>query len=121
MFLRQLRIARRQNNLNQQDIADVLGVSRSTYIAYEKGERNINSEDLVKLSEFYKLPIQLFFEDVIRQYAEDEDYYDNQPDTRFLSQLSKEEHRHIVNLRKISEKDRKAIMAEAASKVESQN
>ena len=117
MFLRQLRIARRQNKLNQQDVADILGVSRSTYIAYEKGERNIDSEGLVKLSQFYKIPIQIFFEDVIRQYAEDEEYFENQPDTRFLSQLSKEEHQHIVNLRTISEKDRVSIMEETAKKV----
>ncbi len=121
MFLRQLRIARKQNKLSQQDVADVLEVSRSTYIAYEKGERTIDAEGLVKLSEYYKLPIERFFEDVIRQYAEDEEYFANQPDTRFLSQLSKEEHQHLVNLRKLSEKDRAAIIKETESKVVSKN
>lgn len=121
MFLRQLRIARKQNKLNQQDIADVIGVSRSTYIAYEQGERTIDAEGLAKLSEFYKIPVQIFFEDVIRQYAEDEDYFENQPDTRFLSQLSKEERQHLVNLRKLKEEERMAIIKETESMVVTKN
>ena len=119
MFLRQLRIARKQNKLSQLEVANILDVSRSTYVAYEKGERNIDSEGLVKLSQFYKIPIQIFFEDVIRQYAEDEEYFENQPDTRFLSQLSKEEHQHIVNLRMIPEENRTSIMEETAKIVKS--
>jgi transcriptional regulator with XRE-family HTH domain len=121
MFLRQLRLARKQNKLSQLDVADILGVSRSTYIAYEKGERTIDAEGLVKLSQYYKLPIERFFEDVIRQYAEDEEYFANQPDTRFLSQLSKEEHQHLVNLRKLSEADRAKIVKETEEKVVSKN
>ena len=49
----------------------------------------------------------------------DEEYFENQPDTRFLSQLSKEEHQHIVNLRMIPEENRTSIMEETAKIVKS--
>ena len=121
MFLRQLRILRRQNKMSQQQVADALEVSRSTYCSYESGRRTPDIEAIVKLSVFYRVPVERFFEDLIKQYAEDEDYYEGQPDTRFLSQITRAEHDQIVNLRLISNDDRVAIMEAAASKVVSKN
>ena len=66
-------------------------------------------------------PMPPLFNELFEKYAEDEDYYEGQPDTRFLSQLTRAEHDHIVNLRLISNDDRVAIMEATASKVVSKN
>ena len=69
MFLRQLRILRRQNKMSQQQVADALEVSRSTYCSYESGRRTPDIEAIVKLSVFYRVPVERFFEDLIKQYV----------------------------------------------------
>lgn len=44
--------ARKARGLTQEDVAKFLGCSRPTYIAIEKGDRPIRSEELVRLSEY---------------------------------------------------------------------
>jgi transcriptional regulator with XRE-family HTH domain len=50
--LKELRI---QNNLKLQDVADYLGVSPSAVSRFETGEREPSFENLIKLSDFYKV------------------------------------------------------------------
>jgi Zn-dependent peptidase ImmA (M78 family)/DNA-binding XRE family transcriptional regulator len=45
--------ARRARGLTQQDAADVLGVSRPTYLAIEKGQRIPAASELIRLAEVY--------------------------------------------------------------------
>lgn len=45
--------ARKARGLSQQEAAEALGVSRPTYIAVEKGERPVSSDELIRLSEIY--------------------------------------------------------------------
>ncbi len=100
MIRRQLKIFRNQNSLSQQQVADVLGVNRSTYCSYETGRRDIDIDTLFKLADFYKMPVDKFFEKRIpSEYIYDDDYFEGQPDTRYLSQLSKEEREIIVKFR----------------------
>lgn len=51
-YLKQLRL---KAGLTQQEVADILGVSKSTISKYEKGLRGINSNHFEKLSELYKV------------------------------------------------------------------
>lgn len=51
-YLKQLRL---KVGLTQQEVADILGVSKSTISKYEKGLRGINSNHFEKLSELYKV------------------------------------------------------------------
>ncbi len=48
--LKELRIEREKT---QQDIADILGITRPAYTAYESGNRQPDYETLNKLAEFY--------------------------------------------------------------------
>lgn len=121
MVSRQLRIARKQNNLTQTDVANILGVDRTTYIAYEKGTRDIGTAKLGLLCKFLKIDSNIFYQDITKQYAEDDDYFENQPDTRFLSQLSKEELKLIINFRKMSKDNREKILGDAAEKADEKN
>ena len=48
---------RKDNNYNQGEIAEMLGVAPSTYSYYENGERNLNTTVLLKLSKIYDVSI----------------------------------------------------------------
>jgi putative transcriptional regulator len=52
---------RSEKGLTQEQVADVLGVSRATYISVTKGKRDLTISELEKLSEHFNVPIvQLF-------------------------------------------------------------
>jgi transcriptional regulator with XRE-family HTH domain len=55
--LKQLRIER---GLNQIDIANMLGVERSTYGKYETGDSSPDYDKLIQLSNFYQVSIDFF-------------------------------------------------------------
>lgn len=109
MVSRQLRLIRKQNKLSQQQLSDVLGISRSTYCSYETGRRTPDISILVQLSDFYGLPLDRFVDEIEKEYLHDEEYYDGQPDTRYLSQLSRGERDLIINLRCLDKKEREII------------
>ena len=51
-YLKELRL---KAGLTQQEVADILGISKSTISKYEKGLRGINSNHFEKLSELYNV------------------------------------------------------------------
>jgi transcriptional regulator with XRE-family HTH domain len=48
--------------LTQEQVADVLGVSRATYISVAKGKRDLTTGELEKLSAFFNVPVAEFFD-----------------------------------------------------------
>lgn len=52
---------RQNKNLTQEDIAEILGISRSTYAGYEQGVREMDYELLIKLADFYKVSLDYIF------------------------------------------------------------
>lgn len=50
-----------KNNLRQEDIAEFLGVARSTYAMYEQGNREMDYAMLIKLADFYKVSLDYLF------------------------------------------------------------
>ncbi len=48
-----LQEARKARSLTQQEVADHLGIARTTLVAIEKGERAVRPEEIVQLSEFF--------------------------------------------------------------------
>jgi transcriptional regulator with XRE-family HTH domain len=113
-----LKDIRTQNNLTQQQIADVLGITRSAYCSYEIGRRSIDVDSLMRLSEFYKLPVQLLIEDVLSDGLDDNDTYENESDIRFLSQLSRDEADIIVKYRMMNKEEKKEIKEIVKNKAE---
>ena len=55
-----LRLARDEDprNLTQQDMADFLGIQRSTYGKYETGDSEPNFDTLCRLSDFFNLSVE---------------------------------------------------------------
>lgn len=54
MYLKRLRDLREDNDLFQQDIANLLKITRQQYSLYETGKRDIPIDLLVILATFYK-------------------------------------------------------------------
>ena len=52
--------ARKARSINQEDAAEVIGVSRPTFIALEKGERVAKPGEIIKLAAMYGKPVNHF-------------------------------------------------------------
>ena len=115
MRLRQLKIIRVQNELTQQQVADVLGVSRSAYCCYETGRRSPDVDTLIKLAKFYDVTIDKFVENCQVKYVYNDEFLEQQPEARYMAQLTKEERDLIINLR-ISDDDVREDIFEYAHK-----
>ncbi len=118
-YYQQLKIIRVQNKLTQQQIADALGITRSAYCGYEIGRRSPDLDTIVKLSEFYNLPLVSFFEKLDSSLVSDSYEFDTDKDSWYLSQLTKEERSLIARVRSMGEKDKQEIFDLAESKIES--
>lgn len=55
-----LKQLRKKKGINQDVIADVLGVSRGAISNYESGKRTPNIKDLTKIAKFYKVGLDYF-------------------------------------------------------------
>ena len=51
-----------EQGLTQEQAADVLNVSRATYINIAKGKRDLTAKELEKLSAFFNVPVAEFFD-----------------------------------------------------------
>lgn len=57
MLSDKLREIRKEHKLTQQNIADVLGIDRTTYTVYELGTTTPSPSTLVKLSQIYNVTV----------------------------------------------------------------
>lgn len=57
MFNERIKYLRNKHNLTQNEIADILNISKSTYIKYERGEREPRYGTLMALSEYYDVTV----------------------------------------------------------------
>ena len=68
-----LRELRNENDWTQQDLANKLDVSKSSYGYYEKGDRNLNASILLKLSKIFGVSIDYLLG--ISDYPETSEHY----------------------------------------------
>lgn len=52
-----LELLRKQRGLNMKETASLLGMPYTTYVSYEKGQREPNSEVLIKIADFYETTV----------------------------------------------------------------
>lgn len=52
-----LKVLRKRKGVSQNEIADILGVTRSAYGMYEQGSRSMNPDVLAKLSDYFDVSI----------------------------------------------------------------
>ena len=53
-----------ENNYTQKELGELIGVSFQTIQKYEKGTNGVSSIRLLQLSNYLKVPINYFFEDI---------------------------------------------------------
>ena len=53
MYFPRLRDLREDMDMNQTQIADILGIKQTVYSRYERGFQTLPTEHLVKLADFY--------------------------------------------------------------------
>lgn len=68
---------RKKKHLKQDEIANILGVVRSTYGNYEQGTREMDLSAIIKLADFYKVSLDYLlgrtdFPFHVESYSEDE-------------------------------------------------
>ncbi len=57
MRYERLKELRKEANLTQKAVGEILGVSQRTYSNYEVGDRDMSPEILVKLADFYGVTV----------------------------------------------------------------
>lgn len=50
-----LKLLREKNNLTKKQVADAIGVTERAYITYEYGQRDVSTETLQRLADFYRV------------------------------------------------------------------
>lgn len=103
-----VRLIREENKLKQEQVASVLGVKRSTYCSYETGRRKISAKKLKALANFYRIPINVFF-DTDEETVNDSEHYDEK--SIYLSSLSKDERDLIVKYRTLSVDEKAEVIS----------
>ncbi len=50
-----LKLLREKNNFTKKQVADAIGVTERAYITYEYGQRDVSTETLQRLADFYRV------------------------------------------------------------------
>lgn len=61
MFLPRLIKLRNDFSLTQDDVANILGVARTTYAMYEQGHREMDYASIIKLADRYRVSLDYLF------------------------------------------------------------
>lgn len=65
-----LKLLRKRKGLSQEEIANSLGLTRSTYSGYENGVAQPNIDNLIALSEYHSIPIDELVKKDFEQFSE---------------------------------------------------
>ena len=57
-----LRILRKNHNLTQSELANILSCSQRVYSNYERGDLDIPTDILIKLADYYKVSIDFILD-----------------------------------------------------------
>lgn len=70
VFASNLKFLRKRRSRSQDESAGALGVKRTTWSAYEQGVSEPGFETLVKISDYFKIPIDLLIKEDLSKYPE---------------------------------------------------
>ncbi|MED3439226.1 helix-turn-helix transcriptional regulator [Bacillus subtilis] len=56
-FSTKIKKLREEKKMKQQEVADKLGIARTTYASYEQGKREPDHETLIKIADYYDVTI----------------------------------------------------------------
>ncbi|GEB77349.1 helix-turn-helix domain-containing protein [Sporolactobacillus inulinus] len=97
-MLDQLIALRKQKNLTIQNMADVLGIAKSTYASYESGYRQPPIDALIKIADFFSISLDR----LVDRHFEPDIHLDQPQDARC---------RFIIDDEALTEEERREIIA----------
>ena len=69
-----LKILRASKDVNQNEMAEYIGLTRSSYAQYELGNRTPDAHTLYAIAKFYKISIDLLFEPDLSKFLSEMTY-----------------------------------------------
>ncbi len=111
-----LRKIRKAHKLTQQDIANVLGVDRTTYTLYETGSTNPPLETLTKLSKMYNATIGYILGSEENNHSErlNKASFAAEDEVDPVAFLSKDERKLLLSYRVLSEEKKQQLRDQIA-------
>ena len=91
--MRRLRDLREDKDLNQIELADLIGCSQATYSRYESGALGVPSDVLIKLAKFYNVSVDYILEIASLEYKK-------RSSTSFVISMTKAELANFLNIEK---------------------
>ena len=64
-----LKDIRKARGFTQQQVADYIGISQNNYSYWESGKVRIDNESLIKLAQFFDVPVSLLFDNETAQVS----------------------------------------------------
>ncbi|CAM5204256.1 MULTISPECIES: helix-turn-helix domain-containing protein [Bacillus subtilis group] len=95
-FSKRLTMLRKSKNLLQKEVADKIGVARTTYASYEQGKREPDIETINKIADFFDVSTDYLLRGIINQKV---DKIMNDPETLIAARdgdITKEEARELL-------------------------
>lgn len=120
-----LKRIRKQYKITQEDIAKLLGISRSGYTYYETGKTVPSIETLQRLSAIYNTSIDVIVANPAKENA-DSRYYSNitsvsEGNADPLMYMKKDEQTLIMAFRLLSDEEKELLIKETIEKLDSKN
>ena len=69
LIYKNLKNLRKKNLMTQQDVANILGVTKQAYSNYESGKRSITLKFLLQISDYYQITIDQLVKTPIESYS----------------------------------------------------
>lgn len=107
-----LKNMRLEKNLTQQSMADFLKINRTTYAKYEAGTIEVNASTLTTLSNFFKVSSDYLLG---IECPSKTNSNSSEPD------VTEAEYSHILNIRKLNDRDRGFIEGQVALLLQSKD
>lgn len=113
-----LRACRTKCGLSQQQVANALGINRTTYTYYESGRSEPNLKTIVRLAQIFCVEVS----DLLPNESTDSALGDSITDTpNPIYSLTKDEQNLILHYRLLSDDDKMAVLDKITNKLKSEN
>lgn len=118
--MNRLKILRKEKGETQDQVAEVAGVSKRSYIYWENGERQIKPDKAQALADHFGVPVGylLGYED--KEYRNALAHGTVEPDKKYQTMTTKDEANLIANYRVLSLENQKRLQDMAGNFVENQ-